>query len=62
MQKLGRREGLITLYNMPDVRLYKEQKNFPVGYSIPTSGTPVIIDGIALVRGGPKPGRGKTIL
>ena len=53
MQKLGRREGLITLYNMPDVRLYKEQKYFPVGYSIPTSGTPVVIDGIAIVRGGP---------
>jgi iron(III) transport system substrate-binding protein len=59
MQKLGRREGLITLYNMPDVRLYKEQKNFPVGYSIPTSGTPVVIDGIALVRGGPNPEEAK---
>jgi iron(III) transport system substrate-binding protein len=53
MQKLGRREGLITLYNMPDVRLYKEQKNFPVGYSVPASGTPAVIDGIALIRGGP---------
>jgi iron(III) transport system substrate-binding protein len=53
MQKLARREGLITLWDMPDVRLYKEQKNFPVGYSIPSSGTPVIIDGIAIVRGGP---------
>ena len=53
MQKLGRREGLITLYNMPDVRLYKEQKNFPVGYAIPLSGTPVVIDGIAIIRGGP---------
>jgi len=53
MQKLARREGLITLWDMPDVRLYKEQKNFPVGYSVPASGTPVIIDGIAIVRGGP---------
>jgi len=59
MQKLGRREGLITLYNMPDVRLYKEQKNFPVGYSIPSSGTPVITDGIAIVRGGPNPEEAK---
>ena len=53
MQKLARREGLITLWDMPDVRLYKEQKNFPVGYTVPASGTPVIIDGIAIVRGGP---------
>jgi len=53
MQKLARGEGTITLWDMPDVRLYKEQKNFPVGYRIPSSGTPVIIDGIAIVRGGP---------
>jgi iron(III) transport system substrate-binding protein len=53
MQKLARREGLITLWDMPDVRLYKEQKNFPVGYTVPASGTPVIIDGIAIIRGAP---------
>lgn len=53
MQKLARREGLITLWDMPDVRLYKEQKNFPVDYRIPASGTPVIIDGIAIIRGAP---------
>jgi iron(III) transport system substrate-binding protein len=53
MQKIGRREGLVTLWDLPDVRLFKEQKNFPVDYSIPRSGTPVIIDGIAIVRGGP---------
>jgi iron(III) transport system substrate-binding protein len=53
MQKLARREGLITLWDMPDVRLYKEQKNLPVGYTIPASGTPVVIDGIAIIRGAP---------
>jgi iron(III) transport system substrate-binding protein len=53
MQKLARREGLITLWDMPDVRLYKEQKTFPVEYFVPASGTPVIIDGIAIIRGAP---------
>jgi len=53
MQKLARREGLITLWDMPDVRLFKEEKNFPVDYVVPASGTPVIIDGIAIVRGAP---------
>ena len=62
MQKLARREGLVTLWDMPDVRLYKEQKNFPVGYFVPASGTPVIIDGIAIIRGASKPGRSKTFL
>jgi len=59
MQKLGRREGLITLWDMPDVRLYKEQKNFPVGYNVPASGTPVVIDGIAIVRGAPNEAEAK---
>jgi iron(III) transport system substrate-binding protein len=53
MQKLARREGLISLWNMPDVRLYKEQKGFPVAYVSPASGTPVITEGIAIVRGAP---------
>ena len=51
MQKLARREGLISLWDMPDVRLSKEQKNFPVAYSLPASGTPVVTDGIALIKG-----------
>ena len=53
MQKMARREGLVSLWDLPDVRLYKEQKNFPVDYNIPASGTPVVIDGIAILRGAP---------
>jgi iron(III) transport system substrate-binding protein len=51
MHKLVRREGLISLWNLPDVWIYKDQKGFPVGYNFPASGTPVITDGIAIVRG-----------
>ena len=54
MQKLGRGEGAITLWNMPDARLYHEQRNFKqLAYVIPSSGTPVITEGIAIVRGAP---------
>ena len=53
MQKIARREGLLSLWDMPDVRLYKEQKGFPVSYIVPSSGTPVVTDGIAIVRGAP---------
>ena len=53
MQKLARREGLISLWNMPDVHIFREQKNLPLAYVIPQSGTPVITDGIAIVRGAP---------
>src|SRR6266516_221998 len=51
MQKLARREGLLSIWDLPDVRLLKEQKGLPVSYVIPSSGTPVVIDGIAIVRG-----------
>ena len=50
MQKLARREGLITLWDLPDARLFKEQKGLPVGYAIPSSGTPVVTDSIAIIR------------
>ena len=53
MQKLVRREGDITLWNLPDVWIYKEQRGFAIGYVFPASGTPVITDGIAIVRGAP---------
>lgn len=53
MQKLVRREGDITLWNLPDVWIYKEQRGFSIGYVFPASGTPVITDGIAIVRGAP---------
>ena len=53
MQKLARQEGLISLWDMPDVRLYREQKNLPVAYNVPASGTPVVIDCIAIVRSAP---------
>jgi iron(III) transport system substrate-binding protein len=53
MQKLARREGLVSLWDLPDVRLFKEQKGFPVAYTVPTSGTPVVTDGIGIIRGAP---------
>ena len=52
IQKIARREGLISLWNLPDVWLYK-QKGLPLAYVIPASGTPVISDGIAVVQGAP---------
>lgn len=53
VQKLARREGLISLWDMPDVQLYKEKKGLPLAYTIPASGTPVVTDGIAILRGAP---------
>ena len=50
-QKLGRQEALISLYNMPDIATLQQRLGFPVGYVIPSSGTPLLVDAIALVKG-----------
>jgi iron(III) transport system substrate-binding protein len=50
-QKLGRQEGLITLFNMPDVVLMRQRDSVAVKFIIPRSGTPLLVDAIALVRG-----------
>ena len=51
--KLARGEGDLTLWNMPDIYLQSREHDYPFAYRLPASGTPVIVDGIALVQGGP---------
>ena len=50
-QKLGREEGTITLYNMPDIATLEQRTKTPVGYVIPISGTPLLVDAIGIVHG-----------
>ena len=52
MQKIARREGLVTLWDLPDVRIFQEKK-LPIAYLVPSSGTPVITEAIAIIRGAP---------
>ena len=54
-QKLGRQEGLISLYNMPDIATLQDRFNIPVTYVIPSSGTPMLVDAIAVVKGSKSP-------
>jgi len=49
--KLAREEGHVTLWNLPDVIIQRTVNGYPFGFRIPASGTPLIVDGIALVRG-----------
>jgi len=48
-QKLARGEGLLTIWNMPDMVFQAKAKNYPFSYVIPKSGTPVVTEGIAIV-------------
>ncbi len=47
--QLSRREALVTLWNMPDIELQKQMYGYPFDYVIPKSGTPVIVEGLAIV-------------
>jgi iron(III) transport system substrate-binding protein len=50
-QKLARQEGVITLWAMPDIEMIRSRYQYPVEYVLPSSGTPLLVDGVAVVRG-----------
>lgn len=49
-EKLARGEGSVTLWDLPDI-LVAQRRGMPFGYAFPASGTVVIDDAVALVRG-----------
>jgi iron(III) transport system substrate-binding protein len=49
-EKMVRQEGVITVWDLPDI-LISKNRGLPLGYTFPNSGTPVIQDPIAVVRG-----------
>jgi len=51
--KLAREEGDVTLWNMPDTDLQIRDNGYPFGYHVPASGTPLLTEGIAIIKGGP---------
>ncbi len=60
-QKLLRREGLVTLWDLPDI-LVEQEKGSPFGFLLPASGTAVIEDAIALVRGSTSEGAARAFI
>jgi len=59
-QKLARQEGLITLWDMPDIEAL--QGRDPIAYVFPRSGTPLVVDGVAVVRGAPNAARAREFV
>lgn len=51
-EKLVRQEALVSAWNLTDI-LFQERNGSPIGYTFPTSGTPVIDDAIGLIQGAP---------
>lgn len=54
-QKLARQEGLVTLWAMPDIETLQATTDYPIDYVIPASGTPVVVDAVAVVAGTANP-------
>src|SRR5438874_12993709 len=48
-QKIVRQDGLVTIWDLPDIRLSRRAGR-PLGYVVPPSGTPEIEDAICVVR------------
>ena len=53
-QKMLRQEGVITMWDLPDILGQRDRGN-PFAYVLPSSGTPVIEDAVAIVRGAKQP-------
>ena len=51
--KVAREEGDVSLWNMPDTYIQSQINGYPFDFNLPTSGTPVLHDGIAIVKGAP---------
>jgi iron(III) transport system substrate-binding protein len=50
VEKVARREGLVTVWDLPDV-LLEMRRSKDLAYVFPSSGTPIIDDAVALVAG-----------
>jgi iron(III) transport system substrate-binding protein len=54
IEKLNRREGLITVWELTDM-LWQQKRGSPLGFRFARSGAPVIDDSLGLVKGAPHP-------
>jgi iron(III) transport system substrate-binding protein len=59
--KLSRQQGVVTTWDLQDVLLEANQAKMPFGYVMPASGAPLLVDGVATVKGGNTAGAQKFI-
>ena len=51
--RVGRGEADVTLWNLPDT--YLQAQTYPFAFAAPASGTPVLVDAVAIPAGAPQP-------
>ena len=52
-RQMAKQEGVVTIWALRDVEIQKRTHGYPFGYVLPRSGSPVVLDAIALVKGAP---------
>lgn len=60
LTSLNRQEASLTLWNMPDIKRVVDEKGYHLAYVFPEGGTPVVTDGLAIVKGAPNPDGAKA--
>jgi iron(III) transport system substrate-binding protein len=48
--KLARQEGILSLWNLQDILIQRDRSNMPFGFVMPTSGAPILVDGVGMIR------------
>jgi iron(III) transport system substrate-binding protein len=61
VEKIARREGLVTVWDLPDV-LLEMRRSKDLAYVFPASGTPVIDDAVGLVAGAKHPKQARELI
>ena len=61
VEKIARREGLVTVWDLPDV-LLEMQRSKDLAYVFPSSGTPVIDDAVGLVAAAKHPREARELI
>ena len=61
VEKIARREGLATVWDLPDVLLEMKRSN-DLAYVFPSSGTPVIDDAVGIVKGAKHPAQARALV
>ena len=56
---MKRREELVSVWLMPDVALQRQRNGYPLDCVVPRQ-TPVLMEGIAIIKGAPNPESAKT--
>jgi len=54
-RKMAQRVGSVSVWTVSDIMLQKSRYNYPFEIVFPKSGSPVILDGVALVKGAAHP-------